>query len=60
MARRESRQPSASQSAGGQARRSGQAGVSLHTPEMRHFARAAFLLSRQCARAGLPAAAGSL
>ena len=37
-----------------------QAGVSLHTPEMRHFARAAFLLSRQCARAGLPTASASL
>ena len=37
-----------------------EAGVSLDSPEMRHFARAAFLLSRQCARAGLPSASASL
>ena len=36
------------------------AGVSLGAPEMRHFARAAFLLSRQSARAGLPSVAASL
>jgi hypothetical protein len=37
-----------------------QAGVSLAAPEMRHFARAAFLLSRQCALAGMPSVSASL
>lgn len=37
-----------------------QAGVSLDAPEMRHFARAAFQLSRQCALAGVPDASGRL
>lgn len=37
-----------------------QAGVRLDAPEMRHFARSAFLLSRQCALAGLPSASRSL
>jgi len=30
------------------------AGVSLESPEMRHFARELFLLARQCGAAGLP------
>lgn len=37
-----------------------QAGVGLEAPEMRHFARAAFHLSRQCALAGVPDASGRL
>ena len=37
-----------------------QAGVALDTSEMRHFARAAFLLSRQCGLAGVDEASKSL
>ena len=37
-----------------------QAGVSLDEPEMRHFARAAFLLSRQCGAAGVSDASRDL
>jgi hypothetical protein len=37
-----------------------QAGVAIDAPEMRHFARAAFLLSRQCGLAGVDEASRSL
>ncbi|MFM9088718.1 MAG: glycosyltransferase family 2 protein [Cyanobium sp.] len=37
-----------------------QAGVSLNSPEMRHFARAAFLLSRQSGLVGIPSVSASL
>lgn len=36
------------------------AGISARAPEMRHFARAAFLLSRQCGLAGVPEASRDL
>ena len=36
------------------------AGVALHAPEMKRFARSAFLLSRQCAEAGLECEADRL
>jgi glycosyltransferase involved in cell wall biosynthesis len=36
------------------------AGIEAHQPEMQHFSRAIFLLSRQCGAAGLPAEAAEL